>query len=105
MPSITAVHHALCDVDSATSDIAIGVDVLHPLNRSGVKAHAQFKLGVIPQNATDLDRAPSRRFCISEEDQRHPVASRRITDYLLEVANKASLLIHRQLGIRDDVHE
>src|SRR5262250_277460 len=112
MSCVSAIHHPLGYIDAASSNVAIGIDVLYALDRSCVNAHPQLKLGVVSQRPTDLDGAASRRFRVPKEDQCHAIPGRQaqqlaallcaselcgIANNLLELPYQAGLLIYGQL--------
>ena len=46
MAGVAAIHDALCDVDSSSSEIGLIVHICDWIDRATVNAHAYFKLRV-----------------------------------------------------------
>ena len=120
MAGISAIHHALCDVDSAARNIPIRVNVGDAINRTGVQAHPQFQFRPAMQLLRQLDGAPYGCFGVCEKHQRHPIPSgqrnklilalcssefRSAGGYLLERFHLFPLVVHRKLGVAHNVDE
>lgn len=118
--AIATVHHALREVDPATGNVVLSVDVRNAENVAAVHPHAQLQIGVVLQGRGDLRRAPDRRADIVEEHQRRTIPCRHAdhltslhrptilggtADRLAESLQHARLHIRGQLRIPNDVSE
>jgi hypothetical protein len=72
---VSAIHDALRNVDTATSNVAVGIDVRNPIDRAGMNAHSQLNLGIVAQSPAQLQCAANRSFGIAKENKCHAVPS------------------------------
>ena len=120
VPRISAIHHALRDVDSSARNIPVRVNVRDAINGTGVQTHPQFQFRVAGQLLRQLDSAPYRCFGISKKHQRHPIPGgqrnqlflapcssefRCADGYLLECFHLFPLVVHRKLRVAHNVDE
>lgn len=66
---ISAIHYALSDVDAATCDIPIRIDVSDAVDRSSVDAHPKRDVGPGAERLGNLDRATYR--CLGVREEHH----------------------------------
>jgi hypothetical protein len=74
---VAAIHDSLSDVDAAPSHVAVGIDIRHSVDRTGVDTHPQLGFRVISQSAAHFQRATAWRFGIAKKDKGHTVAGRK----------------------------
>jgi hypothetical protein len=75
VPSITAIHYTLSNVDAATNDVDLLPDVGMALNGPRVYSHPNAQFRMLSQRVRNLECAPNRRQRIAEKDQGHAIAA------------------------------
>lgn len=73
---VTAIGHALRDVDAGAGDIPLLAEVSHLFNRPAMDAHPNAQLRVFVQFARNFDGAAHRRLRMIPKHQGTAVASR-----------------------------
>src|SRR2546428_2557099 len=117
---VTTIHHTLRDVNASAGNVGSSAYINDAADGAAVHAHAQAELRMRLRSAADLQRTFHGRFRRVVKHQRHTVAgwNRDQTmsrfgftkllgpaDNLIEELKQASLLVHHQLGVTDNVDE
>ena len=72
---ITAIHHALGDVDPGTGNVPAFIDIQHAAHRAAVHTHAHLQLRMLVERTSYLESAFDRRLGRIVKDERHSIAS------------------------------
>jgi hypothetical protein len=117
---ITAIHHALRDVDPGSGDISLFVQISDFIDRAAVNAHPHSQFGMMFEFFANLDRAKDGRFGAGVEDQCATIAGGQAEQFafrfsqaellraahdLFQCLKLLALLGDEQLGVTDNVDE
>src|SRR5262245_7107197 len=109
---IAAVHDALCNINSSSSEIGLIVHICEWIYRSTVNTHSYFEFRMALQRLADLQRAFHWGLWIICKHEHHPIARRQtrqlslsfsstellgLSNNLIELLNQRFLFVGQQL--------
>src|SRR5260370_23810667 len=74
VPAIAAIHDPLREIDAATGNIVIPLDVFYAIHRSAMHAHSELDLRPFLKGFGDLYRTTDGRFGTPKKCKRHSVS-------------------------------
>src|SRR5207253_3624510 len=87
VPSISAIHHSLRDVNPSAGDIGSAVNINQFVDRAAVDSHPDTQFGLRFQPLAQFQGTSSRGFWTSPKDQCHAVASRQTNELAFRVGD------------------